>query len=79
MDFSSLFPESAVFWTLAGLAALRVLIRIVNDSISKTPDPEDDVKWQKIKNSLPWIILEQILDVSIGIQLPHREEKKSQE
>lgn len=79
MDFFTLLPESAVFWTLASLAALRVLIRIVNDSIAKSPDPKDDIKWGKIKNSLPWIILEQLLDVSVGIQLPRREGKPSQE
>lgn len=72
-DLFGLLPSSVTFWVLTILAILRVLIKGMNYVIAKTPDKHDDEFLRRMRESVYFISLEWILEVTLGISLPKRE------
>jgi hypothetical protein len=68
----NLLPSSGVTITLGALAALRVGITIYDAAVKATPSKEDDAKWQKIRDGLPFAIAEKTLYYAAGIKLPEK-------
>lgn len=75
MEILDLLPHGPVSITLAVLAALRVLITIVDKTVAETPDKHDDAGWTKIRSSFYMIFMEQLLYYAAGIKLPDRDKK----
>ena len=68
----NLLPSSSVTITLGVLTAIRVGISIYDAAVKATPSKEDDAQWQKIRDSLPFAILEKTAFYALGIQFPEK-------
>ena len=67
-------PGGITSAVLAIFALIRVGITIYEGAVAATPSKEDDLKWQAIKNTLWFAILEKTLYYLAGIQLPAKKE-----
>lgn len=65
---------------LAVIGAIRLvflpIVGGINVAIKNSPSTEDDIKWEKIKTSWWFLLLQYLLDYAAGVQIVPPEKKE---
>ena len=73
MEFlQNMIPESALFWVLFALSAIRFGIKLTSDVIAGTPGKEDDEKWKAIRTTWWFLLIERVAYYALGIVMPKK-------
>ena len=67
-----LIPGGVTTTVLAVFSIIRLAINIYNSAVEATPTKEDDAKWEAIRNTLWFAILDKTLYYAAGIKLPEK-------
>lgn len=72
IEFVLQYP--AVASALLAMSILRAVFKplqgVVDKYVEATPDPDDDSKWAKIKESKPYLAFAWLVDFTASIKLP---------
>ena len=65
-----LLPGGVTTGVLTGLFFLRLVIKLMSAMIAASPSKKDDTWWAGIQSSTPYVYVQVLFDLGLGLTLP---------